>query len=123
MTPILFAYWLTLGFIPSQQQAIFNSDIRGVEFFNYNSCTQTVGLDAHNDIFKVWTTLKTYDTANDAVSFSPFRVDYAIGLEATKGQFTAGVKHECDHAIYNRKEYNYERTETELYITIRGGDK
>jgi len=119
--PIIAVSWfLTLGFIPDSLERLDQNVITSERVF-----TQTLGLEAKLGVFTLSTDIKNY-TELDLPYFLPYRVDYSIKAEVGNDRMSAGISHYCDHpVIYNLQdqELGYAGCGTEIYITVRGGDK
>jgi len=121
------AWFLTVGYLPQNQ--LFMQQVAPIvaQCDNSGCFEQTLGFSATAwRLFKLWTTIETFDEMGSMTSFYPFRSNFALGLEFIMPNFTAGIKHECDHpTIWNwsKQPLGYGENVTELYLTIHGEGK
>ena len=103
---LVLSWALTFGYLPDAS-VVVGRDLcadRGVEYGGSFHQTIELGLTAW-DFVTLWTNIETYEKANSATVFSPFRSDYNIGLNVggTVAGFRldAGITHECIHPVYS----------------------
>jgi hypothetical protein len=105
---LVLSWALTLGWIPSGNVTLIKQEVQQkpivLTLDKSGALVQNIelGLTAWNTV-TIWTSIETFDTAESAVRYAPFRSDYTIGLRAgrTIGWATieAGISHECIHPV------------------------
>lgn len=108
---------LSCGYMPQNMQMV------NLRLYEQPCFTQTIevsGLVAEH--LNVYGSVRTYDIYRSGLSFSPFRADYAIGVEMLWQGFSLGIRHECDHAVLYQtgsQTRGFEGNETEIYLSFK----
>jgi hypothetical protein len=117
LTGLFLITWsLSLGYMPSENQAIHTSYLVVEDVFE-----QQISLDVAVGWFSVYTDIDIRDVKStvNSYTFAPYRADFTIGAEIKKGPVTIGYMHECIHAIVSPID-NYEGSVDKFYVKIQG---
>ncbi len=128
--PLVISWFLTFGYVPQMADSVNG---RSTEIDNNRIATVAqIGLSAstEDELFTVYTDMQNFQYVPGGVGhgFSPFRIDYSIGLQIKpNNNIRFNIEHECDHAVQVKTTaaggYRYGSNLTTISVTLSGKTK
>jgi hypothetical protein len=126
--PLVISWFLTLGYVPTMNESVEDSVIRLDDSRIATVAQIGIAVSTEDELFSIHTNLENFQYVPDGSNklyFSPFRIDYSIGLEVKPNDnIRFNVDHECDHPVTTsmsgRAEYRYNSAKTSISVTVSG---
>jgi hypothetical protein len=126
--PLVISWFLTFGYVPTMSESVNGSAIH-LDQSRIATVAQ-IGLSAstEDDLFTIYTDIENFQYApdgNNGASFSPFRINYSIGLEIKPNDnIRFNIDHQCDHPTTSKTSgilgYRYNSEITTISVTLSG---
>jgi len=125
MLPLVFSWFLTLGYVPEMTENVATAE--AVICSEDAATLAEIGLAAEWRGFTIEGWVATYQLFEAGSTFKPFRADYKFGVRYDYRFLTIGIEHECDHPVVSLYSYDskfqYLSSQTKIYATIRGSTR
>ena len=129
--PLVISWFLTFGYVPTMADSTNGFPIH-IDKDRIATVAQ-IGLSVStvDELFTVSTDIENFQYApdgNNGVSFSPFRINYSIGLEIKPNDnIRFNIDHQCDHPTTSKTSgmlpYRYNSEITTISVTLSGQTK
>ena len=129
--PLVISWFLTFGYEPTMGESV-NGNAIHLDKSRIATVAQ-IGLSAStdNELFTIYTDIENFQYApdgNNGASFSPFRINYSIGLEIKPNDnIRFNIDHQCDHPTTSKTSgllpYRYNSEITTISVTLSGQTK
>ena len=128
--PLVISWFLTFGYVPEMADHV-ESKTAEIDGSRVATVAQ-IGLSAstEDELFTVYTDMQNFQYVPGGVGhgFSPFRIDYSIGLQIKPNEnIRFNIEHQCDHAVQTKTnvagDYRYGSNLTTISVTLSGKTK
>lgn len=125
--PLVISWFLTFGYVPQMADHVGGKTAEIDS--NRVATVAQVGLSVstEDELFTLYTDMKNFQYIPGSVGqgFSPFRIDYSIGLQIKPNEnIRFNIDHECDHAVQTKTmtagDYRYGSNLTTISVTLSG---
>jgi len=126
--PLVISWFLTFGYVPTMADST-SGFLVNIDQSRIATVAQ-IGLSVStaDELFTIYTDIENFQYApdgNNGVSFSPFRINYSIGLEIKPNDnIRFNIDHQCDHPTTSKTSgrlgYKYNSEITTITVTLSG---